>query len=204
MPAVSTNRFQNARAIFQRHGGILRTREALAAGVHPEVLYRMRDLGQIQALSRGLYRLASQPEPGQPDLLTVSKRSPNAVICMISALSHHGITTQIPHAVDIALPRGSEPPRIEYPPVNIYWTVPHIFTQGIQHISVDGHPLCIYSPERCIIDAFRHRNKIGLDTALEALRLYRERLPLRVDILMDLARACRIEAVLTPYLQSTL
>ncbi len=204
MSFIPTKRLQNARAIFQRNGGILRTREALGEGIHPEVLYRMRDLGHIQALSRGLYRLADLPEPGQPDLLTVSKRCPTAVICMISALAYHGITTQIPHAVDIALPRGTEPPRIHYPPVNIHWTVPHIFTQGIQQIPVDGQPLRIYSPERCVIDAFRHRNKTGLDTALEALRLYRERLPLHVDTLLSLARACRVEAILTPYIQSTL
>ncbi|MCC5847467.1 MAG: type IV toxin-antitoxin system AbiEi family antitoxin domain-containing protein [Verrucomicrobia bacterium] len=204
MTSEPTDRLQNARAIFLRHGGILRTRDALQEGIHPEILYRMRDLGHIQALSRGLYRLADQPEPGQPDLLTVCKRSPAAVICMISALAYHGITTQIPHAVDIALPRGSEPPRIQYPPVNIYWTVPHIFTQGIQEAPIDGHSLRIYSPERCIVDVFRHRNKLGLDTALEALRLYRERLPLQTDTLLRLARVCRVESILTPYLQSTL
>ena len=204
MTSFSTNQINHAKEIFRENGGILRTRDALERGIHPSILYKMRDEGILEVLSRGLYHLTSEGELGSPDLITISKRVPSGVICSLSALSYHNITTQIPHAVDVSLVRGSEPPRIQYPPIHIYWSVPHIFSQGIEEYQIDGHPVRIYSPERCVIDIFRYRNKLGLDSALEALRLYRERHKLKVDTLMQLAKVCRVKKVITPYLESTL
>ena len=100
------DRTEKARDVFKRHGGILRTREALQFGIHAEVLYRMRDQGILECVTRGVYRLADENELGSPDLVAAATRAPRGVICMISALSFHNITTQIPHAVDIALVRG--------------------------------------------------------------------------------------------------
>ncbi len=198
------DRIRQARAMFEKRGGTLRTGEALAAGIHPEVLYRMRDEGQLEMLARGLYRLADAPELGSPDLVTVSLRVPRAVVCMISALSFHRITTQTPHAVDIALPRGAERPRMDYPPINVYWAVERIYSCGIEIYKVDGESVRIYSPEKTIVDCFRYRNKLGLDTALEALRLYRERLPVQTDRLLEIARVCRMAKVIRPYLEGVL
>ena len=195
---------ENARRVFLQHGGVLRTCEAIRFGIHPSVLYNMRDQGLLETLSRGLYRLADQPNLAHPDLVTVAKRAPGGVICLISALAYHAITTEIPHVVDLALTRGSESPRIVSPPIRVYWTVPHIHSLGIEQVNLDGHAVRIYSPERCLVDIFRYRNKLGLDTALEALRLYRERLPLKVDTLMNLAQKCRVAKTITPYLESTL
>lgn len=190
--------------IFERHGGTMRTQDALRAGIHQEVLYAMRDTGLVETLARGLYRLMDSRELGNPDLVTVAMKIPRGVICMISALSHHRITTQIPHAVDVALVRGSEPPRLKYPPIHIYWSVAHILECGVEAYSVDNKSIRIHNPERALVDAFRYRNKIGMDTAMEALRLYRERLPLKVNRIMEYARICRVSGVIRPYLEGTL
>lgn len=204
MKTEETDRIMQARRIFERHGGIMRTSEAMKAGIHPEILYKMRDTGFLEALTRGLYRLVDSPEPGCPDLITVALKIPKGVICMISALSFHDMTTQIPHAVDVALLRGSEPPRIDYPPIHVYWSVVHIFNCGIEEQIIDGRAIRIYNPERVLVDCFRYRNKIGLDTAIEALRFYRERKPLQVDRIMEYARTCKAVGVIRPYLEGTL
>ena len=198
------NRVARAIEVFHDHGGILRTARALRLGIHPETLYRMRDEGTLETLSRGLFRIANLTELGNPDLIAVSIRCPQGVLCLISALSFHGITTEVPHAVDLALPRGAERPRIDHPPVKIYWTVPHIFKCGIEQHLVDGRTVRVYSAERTLVDCFRYRNKIGLDTAIEALRLYRERKPVQVDAIMDCARTCRAARIIRPYLEGIL
>src|SRR5437762_583371 len=106
-----------AAAVFSRGGGVLRMAAAVKAGIHRRTLYAMRDAGIIEQLSRGLYRLTDGPPLGQPDLVTVALKVPHGVICLISALAYHELTTQIPHQVYVATPRNSEPPRLDYPPV---------------------------------------------------------------------------------------
>lgn len=204
MKRTQRDRISEARQVFLSHGGVLRTKAALNLGIHPETLYRMRNEGLLESLSRGLFRLAEQSDLGSPDLVTVSMRAPQSVICMISALSFHGITTQTPHMIDIALPRDARRPRIDYPPIRIYRAVPRIFHCGIEEHRVDSRDVRVYSPERTIVDCFRYRNRIGLDTAIEALRLYRERKPVKPDSIMDCARTCRAARTIRPYLEGIL
>jgi predicted transcriptional regulator of viral defense system len=206
MTATNANvgRVTQAREAFRRHGGILRTRDAISLGVHPEVIYFMRDAGILERVARGLYRLADGPELSRPDLVAVSLKAPKAVICMVSALAYHGITTQIPHAVDISLPRGAERPRIDHPPIHVYWAVERIHGCGVEEHQVDGMTVRVYSPEKTLVDCFRYRNKIGLDTGVEALKLYRERKPVKADAIMDCARACRVARTILPYLEGIL
>jgi len=101
---LSKDRLDRASEIFRQHGGILRTSEAIEAGIHRRTLYAMRDAGIIERLSRGLYRLAEAPPLSNPDLVTVVLKVPDAVVCLISALAFHDLTTQVPHAVYIAMP----------------------------------------------------------------------------------------------------
>jgi len=176
--------------------------EALAAGLNRRSLYALRDAGTITQLSRGVYRLASLPELEAPDLVTVATRIPTGVVCLISALAYHDLTTQIPHAVDIALPRGAEKPRIEYPPVSFHWFSGSAFTSGIETPTVDGKKLRVYSAEKSVADAFKYRSKLGLDVALEALRTWRARRGAVVERLLEQARVCRVERVMRPYLEA--
>ena len=181
---------------------MLRTSAALRAGIHPGRLYEMRDQGVVEQLSRGLYRLADLPPLSNPDLITVAARVPAGVVCLISALAYHEITTQIPHEVHLALPRGTEPPRIKHPPLRIFWFTGRSFSEGIQRHKLDGIVMRVYSPEKTLADCFKYRNKLGLDTVLEALRLYRTGKRTNVDELMRLARVCRVEKVMRPYLEA--
>jgi len=195
---------QNAIALFRRHSGTLRTAEALRLGIHPRTLYAMRDSGVLERLSRGLYRLAELPPLSNPDLVTVALKVPQAVVCLVSALAFHELTTQIPHAVDVALRNRAERPRLDYPPLRIFWFSGPAWSEGVETHPIDGVPVRIYGPEKSITDAFKYRRKIGLDVALEALKLYRQHQDLDVSRLLHYARVCRVEKVIRPYLEALL
>ena len=198
------SRFDRAVAVFKKHGGILRTAQALRAGIHPGTLYAMRDSGALEAVSRGVYRLADSSPPGNPDLMTVATRVPGGVICLISALAFHDLTTQIPHEVHVALPRGSEEPRLDHPPIRTYRFTGGAYTEGVETHELDGVIVRIYSPEKTLADCFKFRNKVGLDTAVEAVRFYRERKRVKVDDLMCYAGICRVKKIIRPYLEALL
>lgn len=206
MTARPTNNDSLKRAldVFRRHKGILRTRDALREGIHPRTLYTLRDDGRIERLSRGLYRLTSAVPLGNPDLVAVALRAPDGVICLISALAFHELTTQIPHEVYLAIARGAEPPRIDFPPVRTFWFSGASFSEGIESHRLDGVPVRIYSREKTIADCFRYRNKIGLDTCLESLRVYKQQRRINTDALLRYARVRGVTRVLTPYLEAIL
>jgi len=191
-------------AQFRQHGGILRTVEALRLGIHPRTLYAMRDSGALERLSRGLYRLADLPPLSNPDLVTVALKIPQAIVCLVSALSFHELTTQIPHVVDVALSRGSERPRLEYPPLRIFWFSGPAWSEGVETYPIDDVPVRIYSPAKSVADVFKYRGKIGLDVALEALKRYRRHSSFAVGELLHYARICRVEKVMKPYLEALL
>jgi len=198
------SRFDRAAAVFRDRGRMLRTAEALRAGIHPATLYGMRDSGLIEQVSRGAYRLAGGPPLGNPDLVTVATRVPAGVVCLISALAFHDLTTQIPHEVHVALPRGAEEPRLEHPPLKTYRFTGEAFTEGVETHEVDGVPVRIYSAEKTLADCFKFRNRIGLDTAVEAVRFYRERRKVSVEALMHHASVCRVKKIMRPYLEAIL
>ena len=194
---------ERARKAFSELGGTLRTREALAAGIHPRTLYALRDAGELAQLARGVFRLASLPPLSDPDLATVAKRSPHGVVCLISALAFHQLTTQIPHEVHLALPRSAREPSLAYPPLRIFRFSEAAFSAGIEIHSLDGVPVRIYSPEKTLADCFKFRNKIGLDVALEALKTYRQRRRSQLQRVLEFARLCRVEKILRPYLEAS-
>lgn len=171
-------------------------------GLNRKVLYRMRDEGFVEQLSRGLYRLKELPRLGSPDLVTVASRVPSGVVCLISALAHHDLTTQVPHEVQLALEKGSERPRIEYPPVRLFWFSGKAFREGIEVEKLDGVPVRIYDPEKTIADCFKFRHRLGMDVVLEALRFWREKRGRKTEALLAHARNCRVERIIRPYLEA--
>lgn len=179
------------------------TGEALAAGIHPRTLYAMRDAGELEPLARGVYRLADLPPLREPDLATVAKRVPQGIVCLISALAFHELTTQIPHEVHLALPRTARTPMLEYPPLHVFRFSEQAFAVGIETHSMDGVPVRIYGPEKTLADCFKFRNKIGLDVALEALKTYRKRRRPQFQQVLEFARVCRVEKILRPYLEAS-
>lgn len=178
--------------------------EALRRGISRRTLYAMRDAGIVERISRGLYRLADLAPLGNPDLVTVALRVPRGVICLVSALAFHNLTTQVPHEVSLAIGRGWEKPRIDYPPVRFYRFSGPAFHTGVEIHRLDDVDVRVYSPEKTVADCFKFRNKIGLDVALEALRDWRDQRRGSPDVLLEMARVCRVESVLSPYLQALL
>jgi predicted transcriptional regulator of viral defense system len=200
----NTATIQRVKDLLHTQRGVFRTGEALKAGVHPRTLYMMLDQKVIEKLGRGIYRFADMPSLGNPDLATVAMKVSKGVICLISALSYHELTTEIPHEIYIALPRGTEPPRLDYPPLRIFWFSGSAFSEGIEQHDIDGIPVKVYNPEKTLADCFKYRNKIGLDVVLDALKFYRQRKRFQADDLMHFARICRVEKIMRPYLEATL
>lgn len=176
--------------------------DATRAGISRMTLYAMLEEGVLDRLSRGVYRLADLPGLSTPDLVAVNTRVPNGVVCLVSALAFHELTTQVPHAVHLAISRNAATPRIHQPPIAVYRFSGEAFTSGIETHNIDRTTIRVYGPEKSIADIFKYRNKIGMDVALEALRTWCERRRPKIEALLDHARICRVERVIRPYLEA--
>lgn len=176
--------------------------EALRLGISRRTLYAMRDAGVIEPVTRGLYRLASLEPLSHPDLVMVASRIPQGVLCLISALSFHELTTQVPHVIDVAIERGKRKPRLDYPPTRFFWFSGPAFYEGIQTHALDGVSVRIYDPEKTVADCFRYRTQLGMDVVLEALRIWRERRHKKLDVLLKYARVRHVERTMRPYLEA--
>lgn len=189
---------------LQNFEGFINTSKAIKAGVHPRTLYQLRDNGVLEQLSRGVYRFTDSTGLSFPDLVTVSAKKPNSVICLISALSFHGLTTQIPHSVDIALLKGDIAPRLDYPPITVHHFSEETFTSGVDIYSLDGVQVKIFSKEKTIADCVKFRNKIGMDIVLDALKEYRSQNSFNLELLLEYASICRVKRIIIPYLEAIL
>jgi predicted transcriptional regulator of viral defense system len=200
----STDRRKTAIDLIKARNGRIRMAEAIEAGINRRTLYSLRDEGTIEQISRGVYRLKGLPSLSRPDIVAAALRAPHSVVCLVSALSFHEITTQIPGAIEIAILYGTTIPRISYPPVRVHTMREPSFSIGIEERRIDDVPVKIYDPEKTLCDCFKFRRYLGMEVVLEALKFYRERKPLQVSKLMEYARACRVSKVLRPYLEATL
>ena len=189
--------------IFRKYGGQLRMSQAIKHGITRYMLYSLKDKGVIDQVSRGIYRLVELPPISNPDLVTVSLRFPNAVICLVSALAYHNITTQIPHDVSVAIPMDSRMPSLDYPPIRAHRFSNKAYKSVFVEHVIDGVPVKIYSPEKTLADCFKFRNKIGMDVVLEALKLYKTQKKFNPGELLKYARICRVEKVMRPYVEAT-
>lgn len=182
--------------------GMVRASDVEAAGVSRNYLYLLCKRGLLLKTARGLYTLPDAPVTEHSTLAEVAKRAPQAVVCLISALSFHGLTTQIPHEIWITIPRGAWRPDIEYPPLNLSYVSGEAYSFGINEHNINGVPVRIYNPAKTIADCFKFRNKVGLDVALEALRETWRSRKASVDQLMEAARVCKVSKVMRPYLEA--
>ena len=188
--------------VFRNHGGVMRMADASREGISRRTLYSMRDSGQLEQMARGLYRLAESPPLSEPDLVTVAKKVPQGVIYLISALAVHGMTTQIPHEVWIAIPRNNEPPRFDYPPTRTARLGELAYGLGIETHEFDGFEVKVYSREKTLVDCFRRRNDVGTDVVLEALKSYRSQGRTNFDLVLRCAKKLRAERAMRPYLEA--
>jgi len=181
-------------------------------------LFRPRDLGRIPGLSeqfhrlvasgqlirsaRGLYALPDADVSEHYSLAQAGLRVPGGVICLLSALSYHGISTQLPHQVWLAIPRHRSVPRVNDLPLRMVHMADEIFEAGAQPVTIDGVKVRIYEPARTIADCFKFRNRIGVDVAVQALaEVLRKNICSRQKIL-HFARLCHVDRVMRPYLEA--
>ena len=188
--------------IFEKNHGILRTHECIKLGIHPRILYKMRDQGMLEQLARGIYRLTTIPDFSEPDLVLVSKKIPHGVICLISALAYYGITTQSPHFVYVAIPVKSRKPKLDYPPIRYFWYSDKVYQTGIETIDMGGYPVKIFNMEKTLADCIKFRNKIGMDVVIEALKMYWFEKKPNMDKLYEYAKINRVEKILQPIMET--
>jgi len=185
-----------------RQQGMLRASDLDTISVPRVVLTRLCAAGRIERIGRGLYRLPGTPGSEHEALATIAIKVPQAVFCLLTALQFHELTTQLPREVWIAMPRGSHPPRIDYPPVKMVQMAGDIYTAGIEEHERDGIKLHVYSVAKTVADCFKHRNRIGLDVALEALKDAWSSRKASADELWNHAKVCRVANVMRPYLDT--
>lgn len=188
--------------IFKSHGGMLKTSEAISAGIHPRILYELCESGVVSQIHRGLYALSDLPDINEPDFITVIKKVPDGVICLISAIYFHHLTVQIPRWIDVAVPRAYKAPLFDNPPVHFHWFSDTGFNSGIERHNFNGIEVQIYSPEKSIVDCFRLRKKIGNDVALEALTTYLKQKKINLKQLRKLAKESRVTHIMEPYIEA--
>jgi predicted transcriptional regulator of viral defense system len=181
--------------------GTLRASDLVAIKAPRVVLTRLTAAGRLDRVGRGLYRLADVPGSELDSLQAIAVKIPQAVVCLLSALQLHELTTQLPREVWIAMPRGSHAPRIDYPPIRMVQMTGDTFSEGIQALERDGASLRVYCVAKTVADCFKHRHKIGLDVALEALQDALRTHKATADELWRYARICRVANVMRPYME---
>jgi predicted transcriptional regulator of viral defense system len=183
--------------------GIIRAEDVEAVGISRNYLYRMHKEGLLEKSAVGLYTLPEAPVTEYSSLVQVAKRLPRAVVCLISALSYHKITTQIPHEIWLTIPRGSWRPDVEYPPLNLTYVSGPAYSFGIREHVINGVAVKIYSPAKTVADCFKFRNKVGLDVAIEGLREAWRSRKVTMDELVEAAGVDRVSQIMRPYLEAT-
>ena len=184
--------------------GVLRVKDLTARGIHPEHLRRLCQKSQLERVGRGLYRLPDADVTEHATLVTISKRFPQGVICLLSALRFHVIGTQNPHEIWMALRRGTAIPRNVGLPVRFMLFSEASFDAGVEKHVVENVSVCVTNPAKTVADCFKYRNKIGLDVALESLREALRMKKCTVDDLWRFAKVCRVTNVIRPYLEAVL
>lgn len=182
--------------------GIVRPRELEARGISRAQLSRLVEDGLVLREARGLYVVARHAPTAAHTLAQVAKRVPEGVFCLLTALRFHGLTTQSPAEVWIALPEKARRPRLEYPRLRIARFSGEALTEGIMERRAEGVTLHVYSPAKTVADCFKYRNKIGIDIAVEALRDFNRRYRGGATELARFARICRVARVMQPYLDA--
>ena len=182
--------------------GLLRASDLDAISAPRVVLTRLTTAGVLERVGRGLYRLPSHSGSEHEGLATIATKVPQAVFCLLTALQFHELTTQLPRQIWIAMPRGSHVPRIDYPPVKMVQMTGDVYSEGVETVERDGVALRVYGVAKTVADCFKHRNKIGLDVALEALKDVRAKRKASADDLWRYAKICRVTNVMRPYLEA--
>jgi predicted transcriptional regulator of viral defense system len=187
-----------------RRSGLVRPADLEARGVPRAQFYRLVREGLVDRVERGVYSAPRHAVTEHHSYAVVAKRAPNAVICLLSALGFHGLTTQLPGEVWIAIGEKARRPKVDFPPVHVVRFSGPSLTSGIEVHHIEGAEVRVYSAAKTVADCFKYRNKIGIDVALEALTDGWRSRAFTMDELDRFARVCRVSRVMTPYIESLL
>jgi predicted transcriptional regulator of viral defense system len=182
--------------------GIVRPRDIEAIGLSRQYLLRLHRQGKLNRPTRGIYTLPDADVTEHHSYAEVTKRVPEATVCLLSALAFHEITTQSPASVWIALPKGARTPALDSPSLRIVRLSGLSLTTGIENHQIDGVPIRVYSAAKTVADCFKFRNKIGLDIAIEALKDCLRQKKASVNEIYRYAKVCRVSNVIRPYMEA--
>jgi predicted transcriptional regulator of viral defense system len=185
-----------------KKAGVLRPRDLDAYGIPRVYLSRLIDVGKLERIGRGLYVLPSSDVTAHRSIAEACKRVPKGVVCLLSALRFHELTTQAPFDVWLAIGEKAWRPRVDYPPLRIVRFSSATLESGIEQHQIEGVTVPVFSPAKTVADCFKYRNKIGLDVAIEALRECWQSRRCTMDDLWKYAEICRVGNVMRPYLES--
>jgi len=186
-----------------RARGLVRPKELEALGVPRSLLYRLVREGLVERQARGVYSVRDHTPTAGHALAQVAKRVPRAVFCLLTALRFHGLTTQAPPEVWIAIPGKARRPQLDYPRLQVARFSGAALHEGIETHRLEGVTIRVYSAAKTVADCFKYRNKIGLDVAVEALRDFTRHHRGGATELARFARICRVTRVMQPYLDAT-
>ena len=185
-----------------RDKGIIRARDAIQGGFHPEYLRRLSRKGLLARVARGTYIAADSEVTTRHTLAVAAKRMPGGIVCLLSALNFHGLGNQLPREVWLAMDRKAAPPRVDIP-IKVVRFSGEALTEGVENHEIEGVSVKVFSPAKTVADCFKYRNKIGVDVAVEALVECRARQKATVEDIWRCAKICRVANVMKPYLEAT-
>lgn len=181
---------------------LLRARDLAQEAVPTVVLSRLVAAGKLERVARGVYGLPGRAVSEHRSLAEVALRVPQGVVCLLSALRVHGIGTQAPFEVWLAIAHRASLPRLDHPALRAVRMSGCAFTEGIEYLPIDGVKVPVFNTAKTVADCFKYRNKIGLDVALEALRDGWTQKKFTMDAIWHYASIDRVANVMRPYLES--
>ena len=187
---------------YSRSKPILQPRDFARLRIHPQEISRLVSKGELIRVGRGRYVMPRAEHSENLGLALVAAAVPRSVVCLLSSLRFHGIGTQAPREIWIAVEQGAARPRPDYPPVRVTLVSGSSFSFGVERHHIDGVPVRIYSPAKSVADCFKFRNKIGLDVAIEALREALRAKRCTREELWAAGKVCRVTAVIRPYMEA--
>ncbi len=197
---MDTNAYKLLQLVARQ--GLVRSNALAAYGIPRVELTRAVRRGQLERVGRGLYGLTARPVSAHGTLAEVARRVPKGVVCLLSALRFHDLTTQAPFEVWLAIDNKAATPKLDYPPLRLVRFSGAALTEGVEEHIVDGVTVRVTGVAKTVADCFKYRNKIGLDVALEALREAWNGKRMTSDQIWHYAKIDRVANVMQPYLES--
>jgi predicted transcriptional regulator of viral defense system len=185
-----------------RKGGILRPRDLQSKGLPTDYLWRLHQKAKLEKVGRGMYTIPGAGLSEHQTIVQAALRVPHGVVCLLSALRFHDLTTQSPFEIWMAIDGKARSPKENIIPLRILRFSGKALTAGVETHSIEGVKVKVYNPAKTVADCFKYRNKIGLDVAIEALRDCWRKKRATTDQLWHYAKVCRVARVMRPYLES--